>query len=70
MPTQAVLAIDGMSCQMCVRHVTRALSELPGVQVRDVAVGSATIYFDPTESSEQEILQAIREAGYSASRTD
>ena len=58
--------IDGMSCQNCVRHVKRALDTVKGLEVRDVAVGSATIEFDPAEVSEEHVLKAVREAGYSA----
>lgn len=37
------LAIDGMTCGHCVQVVTKALSAVPGVMVRSVAVGSAVI---------------------------
>ena len=37
------LSIDGMSCGHCVQAVTRALSAVPGVKVKSVAVGSAVI---------------------------
>ncbi|HHV96374.1 MAG TPA: heavy-metal-associated domain-containing protein [Clostridiaceae bacterium] len=30
------LIIEGMSCQNCVRHVTEALEEMPGVKNVDV----------------------------------
>jgi len=37
------LNIDGMTCGHCVQAVTKALSAVPGVKVRSVAVGSAVI---------------------------
>ena len=40
---QLTLSIDGMSCGHCVQTVTKALSGVPGVKVRAVAVGSAEI---------------------------
>ena len=62
--------INGMSCQMCVRHVTNALSAIPGVRVRNVQVGSAEIEFDPQSVGEDQILEAVREAGYEARARD
>lgn len=58
------LAIDGMTCQMCVRHVTKALSDLPGISVKDVTVGSAVVEYDPADLPEDRIIGAVREAGY------
>jgi copper chaperone CopZ len=43
------LEIDGMSCQMCVKHVTSALQDLEGVHVRNVSVGSAEVEVDPSQ---------------------
>lgn len=60
------LAIDGMSCGMCVRHVTKALRELPGVEPKEVSVGSATVEFDPSLTAEEKMLDAVRLAGYPA----
>lgn len=37
------LSIDGMTCGHCVQAVTKALSAVPGVKVKSVAVGSAVI---------------------------
>ena len=45
MATKA-LKIDGMSCGHCVKAVTMALQDLPGVDVTDVKVGQATIDAD------------------------
>ena len=37
---------DGMSCGHCVKAVTMALQDLPGVDVKDVKVGQALIDAD------------------------
>ena len=66
MKIEKTLAVNGMSCGACVRHVTKALSDLPGVEVHDVAVGSARIAFDPDTVREEAVLHAVRDAGYSA----
>jgi copper chaperone CopZ len=55
-----------MSCAMCVRHVTKALQEVPGVEPKNVAVGSAEVEYDPAVTPEERILDAIRLAGYPA----
>ena len=58
--------IAGMSCGHCVRAVTNALRELDGVQVETVAVGAATVAYDPTATSPEQITQTIDDAGYEA----
>jgi copper chaperone len=58
------LKIDGMSCSHCVKAVTMALQELPGVDVTDVAVGQATIEADDDVVTEAQLAQAIEDAGF------
>jgi copper chaperone len=53
-----------MSCGHCVKAVTMALQDLPGVQVRDVAVGRALIDADDHVVTPAQIAQAIDEAGF------
>ena len=52
------LEIDGMSCDHCVRAVTTALRALPGVLVEEVAIGRATVDYDPTTLSPSAIVSA------------
>ena len=60
------LKITGMSCQMCVKHVTKALQGLEGVE--DVAVqlepGTATVTYNPELAGLQGFKAAVAEAGY------
>ena len=56
--------IDGMSCGHCVKAVRDALAELPGVEVKDVAIGAATVAYDPAETPRSELVEAVRDAGY------
>lgn len=56
--------IDGMSCGHCVAAVERALRALPGVDVEQVAVGSATVAYDPAVVSLDRIHAAVRAVGY------
>jgi len=60
------LAVEGMSCGHCVAAVSEALRELPGVDVQQVAVGSASVVLDPTSASQATVIEAIRDAGYDA----
>jgi copper chaperone len=59
------IRIKGMSCQHCVKAVTKALSEIAGikdVQV-DLAKGEAT--FDEVQPIDQELLrERIKKAGF------
>jgi copper chaperone CopZ len=58
------LTIEGMSCGHCVRAVDRALRGVPGVQVEEVAVGSAVVAYDPAVAKPEQIEAAIAEEGY------
>ncbi len=60
------LKIDGMSCGHCVGAVTKALKSVDGVTVENVAVGSATIAYDPTATSPSAVASAVAKAGYTA----
>jgi copper chaperone len=64
--TEKTLKISGMTCGACVRHVTKALSDVKGVEIREVGVGSARIAFDTGDVPEDAILHAVRDAGYHA----
>ena len=61
------LAIDGMSCGHCVGAVKRALADIEGVRVEQIAIGSATVEFDPARASAERVTTAIEDAGYQAS---
>jgi copper chaperone len=61
--------VEGMSCGHCVHAVTKALKELDGVAVESVAVGSATVSYDPGATSVEQITRAVKEAGYEARPT-
>jgi copper chaperone CopZ len=62
------LSIDGMSCGGCVTAVTKALTAVPGVKVRSVAVGSAEIEAGDASAASKAIT-ALEVAGYPARAT-
>jgi copper chaperone CopZ len=63
---RATLEIDGMSCGHCVASVKNALEKLSGVAVERVAVGTATVAYDPAVVSPEQIATAVTDAGYEA----
>ena len=60
------LEIDGMSCDHCVRAVTTALRALPGVLVEEVAIGRATVDYDPARTAPEQVMEAVADEGYEA----
>ena len=60
------LTIEGMTCEHCVRAVRGRLEHTPGVKVGSVDVGIATIDFDPSKTSIDDIEMAIADEGYTA----
>jgi copper chaperone len=58
------LKIEGMSCGHCVASVKKALDSVEGVTVEQVAIGTATVDYDPAIASAEKIAEAVKEAGY------
>ncbi len=63
-----VLKVEGMTCQGCVRSVTRVLQALPGVEKVEVSLekGEAALAFDPSKATIADLKRAVNEAGYEA----
>jgi copper chaperone CopZ len=59
------LSITGMTCGHCVASVRKALSAVPGVQVQDVRIGSATLEAT-TPAALDGAVAAVQDAGYDA----
>jgi len=67
--THTTLSIDGMSCGQCVAGVTKALSGLPGIEIRSVSVGSAQIITKGGGADSPAVraaLASLAESGYAA----
>lgn len=62
-PMEKKLSIEGMMCQHCVAHVTKALTALPGVTAAEVDLDhkSATVR---GEVSDADLKKAVEDAGY------
>jgi copper chaperone CopZ len=59
------LEVGGMHCGGCLQTVREALAKVPGVQVEEVKIGSATVVMDD-ESTVGALIDAVYDAGYDA----
>jgi copper chaperone CopZ len=57
------LLIEGMHCGGCVTRLTAMLKKVPGVQVENVAVGSARVLAGAGVTTEA-LAQAVAKAGF------
>lgn len=63
---EAVIAIEGMTCDHCSRRVEKALNGCPGVTSAHVTrdPGRAVVRFDPRRTSLGDLHQAVTRSGY------
>lgn len=61
------LKIEGMMCQHCVAHVTKALESLVGVEKVEVNLKKKTAVVT-TEVANETLIQAVEEAGYTVKK--
>lgn len=60
-----VLSVEGMMCQNCVKHVTRALQTVPGVASVTVSLEKKNAVVECDTSVTGEALKAaVTDAGY------
>jgi copper chaperone len=62
------IRIEGMSCEGCVKSVTRTLQAVAGVQRVEVSLDEekARVTYDPTKAGLAELKRAVERAGYEA----
>lgn len=59
------IKIKGMSCQHCVKAVTKALGEIDGIEAVKVDLDKGEATFDEVKPIAQELLQErIKKAGF------
>lgn len=63
----ATLTIDGMSCEHCVKTLTKTL-QIAGIEDLKVQVGKASLSFDANVISMNSIQGLIESAGYSIAK--
>ena len=67
---KVTLRIEGMSCGHCVSAVTKALGSVEGVRVEHVAIGEATVAYEPGVTNETVIAEAVADEGYQVVATE
>ena len=62
------LKVEGMHCRSCSMLVDMTLQELDGVEssTTDLANGISTVAFDPAAVAVEDLIAAVRAAGYEA----
>lgn len=62
------LRTGGMHCASCSMLIEMTVGDLPGVTAAksDYVSGATHVEYDPTQITEQDIINAIVEAGYTA----
>ncbi|KAM6180395.1 copper-transporting ATPase 2 [Erethizon dorsatum] len=67
--SSVVLSITGMTCVSCVQSIEGALSQWEGLQQISVSLaeGTATVLYDPSVISPEELRAAIEDMGFEAS---
>ncbi|MGL5617030.1 MAG: heavy-metal-associated domain-containing protein [Sarcina sp.] len=53
--------IEGMSCEKCVGHVTKALNTVDGLEIVEVQIGKAVVDGDVSDA---EIKEAVEDFGF------
>ncbi|OJU09462.1 MAG: copper-binding protein [Clostridiales bacterium 43-6] len=67
---KSILKVEGMSCEHCVKAVTKAVGALPGVTyvAVDLKAGTVTVEHDTAQSPLNIIAQEIEDQGYDVIR--
>ncbi len=66
--TQAVLALEGMTCASCAMRIEKGLKKVPGVLNAQVnlATERGTVTYNPTQTGIEQLLQKVEAVGYKA----
>ena len=64
--------VGGMTCSSCSAHVEHDVQKLEGIQQVDVSLmtGTMVVEFDEAITSNQQIIEAVQNGGYTASIYD
>ena len=65
------LKISGMTCGGCVRSVTKKLSGVAGVSraAVDLEAGRATVNYDPSTATVEDLIAAVEQIGFHAAQS-
>lgn len=66
--SQAVFAIEGMTCASCAMRIEKGLRRVPGITQANVnlATEKATVTFDPAQVGIEQMVQKVDAVGYKA----
>lgn len=64
--SEFTLHIDGMHCGSCVRRVSQALTQTPGLEVKEVQIGAARVSSTEEPAPVDRAIAALAAAGYKA----
>uniref|UniRef100_A0A8D0V1F8 Copper-transporting ATPase 1 n=2 Tax=Sus scrofa TaxID=9823 RepID=A0A8D0V1F8_PIG len=66
---EAVINIDGMTCNSCVQSIEGVISKKPGVKYIRISLanGKGTVEYDPLLTSPETLREAIEDLGFDAS---
>lgn len=70
--SRITLAVSGMHCASCAALITRKLKKTAGVAEVNVnfAAAKAYVFFDPANTDEKQLIEAVKSAGYGAAIAD
>jgi len=66
LPAQALLQVEGLRCENCVRNLGRHVAALGAESEVNLVAGTATLRWNPETATLQQLLGAIDRAGYQA----
>jgi len=58
------VTIEGMTCGHCVMSVKNELSKIPGLNIKEVKIGSVIVEAEERPTLKEELSKAVEEAGY------
>ena len=65
---QYSFAINGMHGEHCINVIKKILSQQPGVVVRNVEQGKASVELDESRITKENVIAAIEKMGYQVVR--
>ena len=63
---ETTLKVTGMTCGMCVQHVTKTLQDVRGVKLAAVELDSGRAVVKHENADSQAMIKAVTDAGYQA----
>lgn len=65
--SQINLSVQGMTCGSCVKHVTKAIESLDGVESVHIDLQSGRVQVERASNRSDDLIHALDEEGYPSS---